>query len=201
MGLVGNDVVDLHDPQIQSHHQRDRFVRRVCTPDEVARVAAAADPKSELWALFAAKEAAFKALSKRQPGLAFSPRRFHVDSQWSDVRHDDVRMWLRIDRDADRVHAVAGQGAGEPHVQVERMAPAQHESDAVRALGVRLAAQVLDVEIGRLRIERSADPRYYRDLGPPELLLDGARCRLNVSLSHDGDWVACALLDRDESVA
>ena len=68
--LVGNDVVDLRDPDIARHHERSRFVARVCTPDEVARVAASDDPHRVLWTLFAAKEAGFKVVAKLTPGIA-----------------------------------------------------------------------------------------------------------------------------------
>ena len=128
VALVGNDVVDLRDPAIAGHHRRTRFVARVCTTQEVARVEASLDPHRTLWSLFAAKEAGFKVVAKLTPGIAFSPRRFVVDAQLSSVAHDVARLWLRVTHGEDWVHAIAGQGDGEPLWAVERRARQVGES-------------------------------------------------------------------------
>ncbi|HJP32004.1 MAG TPA: 4'-phosphopantetheinyl transferase superfamily protein [Candidatus Latescibacteria bacterium] len=194
--LVGNDVVDLRDPDIARHHERSRFVARVCTPDEVARVAASDDPHRVLWTLFAAKEAGFKVVAKLTPGIAFSPRRFAVDDQQTTVTHDDVRLWLRVTQAEDWVHAMAGQKSGEPLWAVERRGPEVAQSTAVRELAKRVAAEHLRLDPAGLSVERREDQRFRDGLGPPCLVhgADGTPIDLDLSLSHDGPWVACALL-------
>lgn len=191
---IGNDVVDLMEPTIAGHHERSRFVARVCTPDEIARVGSSREPHRTLWSLFAAKEAGFKVVAKLAPGIAFSPRRFAVNEQFTRVVHDDVQLWLQVTAEDDWVHAVAGQGPEEPVWAVDRRTGAAGESDAARALACRVAAEHLRVEEGVLAVERQPDERFRDDLGPPRLLLDGAPVDLDLSLSHDGPWVACALL-------
>jgi phosphopantetheinyl transferase (holo-ACP synthase) len=193
-GYVGNDVVDLLDPDIAGHCQRPRFVERVCAPDEVARLAAAAAPHRLLWTLFAAKEAAFKVLAKRRPGLAFAPRRFVVDKRLSTVEHAGDVLSLKVEHDEAWVHAIARDGAGEAVWSVERLPEGTHESQGVRGLAVRLAAERLGVDAQRLEVERPADGRYVNDLAPPRLLLDGVSAPADLSLSHDGAWIAAALL-------
>ena len=194
VALVGNDVVDLRDPAIAAHYQRTRFVARVCTRLEIARIESSHDPHRTLWTLFAAKEAGFKVVAKLTPGIAFSPRRFVVDAQLSSVAHDVARLWLRVTHGEDWVHAIAGQGDGEPLWAVERRARQVGESAAVRELATRVAADHLGLDREGLAVERCEDGRFRDGLGPPRLLFDGAPLDLDLSLSHDGPWVACALL-------
>jgi len=199
--LVGNDVVDLRDQAIAAHHQRARFVARVCTPDEVARVEASDDPHRTLWSLFAAKEAGFKVVAKLTPGIAFSPRRFVVDARLSSVTHDEVRLWLRVMDGEDWVHAIAGQGTPEPVWAVERRPEEVTESAAVRQLAARVAADHLGMDREGLVVERAEDDRFRDGLGPPHVLHDGVGLDLDLSLSHDGPWVAVALLDQSGGAA
>lgn len=62
--FVGNDVVDLDDPRTRGKHADARFTARVLSPSELAVLASSPEPREELWALWAAKEAAYKVLSK-----------------------------------------------------------------------------------------------------------------------------------------
>jgi phosphopantetheinyl transferase (holo-ACP synthase) len=193
-GRVGNDVIDLRDPAIAGHHERSRFVGRVCVADEIACVAGSDDPHRMLWSLFAAKEAGFKVVAKLTPGMAFSPRRFVVNETCTRVIHDDVNLWLQVAQGEDWVHAIAGQGEAEPVWAVERRHPETGQSEAVRELAVRLAAGHLGLAADLLVVQRGEDRRFRDDLAPPRLLRDGQPLNVDLSLSHDGPWVACALL-------
>jgi phosphopantetheinyl transferase (holo-ACP synthase) len=201
VALVGNDVVDLRDPAIAADYQRTRFVARVCTRLEIARIESSHDPHRTLWALFAAKEAGFKVVAKLTPGIAFSPRRFVVDAQLSSVTHDVARLWLRVMDGEDWVHAVAGQGVAEPVWAVERRPRQVTESAAVRELATRVVADHLGLDREGLAVERAEDDRFRDGLGPPRLLHDGVPLDLDLSLSHDGPWVACALLGQAGAAA
>jgi phosphopantetheinyl transferase (holo-ACP synthase) len=61
---VGNDVVDLTDPRCWGKSESRRFVARVYTAAEAARIRGSDAPDRMLWLLWAAKEAAFKVVSK-----------------------------------------------------------------------------------------------------------------------------------------
>ena len=62
---VGNDVVDLTNPRTAGRSTDERFVARVLDSDERETVRASREPDLELWCLWAAKEAGYKAISKR----------------------------------------------------------------------------------------------------------------------------------------
>jgi hypothetical protein len=84
--LVGNDVVDLAAPAARGKAADGRFLHRVFTAGEIARIRAAADPDRMLWMLWAAKEAAFKVARKLRADLPFAPPRFEA---WLDPTAPD----------------------------------------------------------------------------------------------------------------
>ena len=80
----------------------------------------------------------------------------------------------------------------------------ERERDAVyslRSAAVRLGArkdlaQALDVDEKRLEIVCDPGPTSQR---PPRVLLDGERTAADVSLSHDGRWIAWAIWTDNDS--
>ena len=63
---VGNDVVDLGAPRVPGKSADQRFLARILAPAERGLVERSLDPDLELWSLWAAKEAAYKVVSKLQ---------------------------------------------------------------------------------------------------------------------------------------
>jgi len=57
-------VVDLSSPRLARALERGRLARRILDPVEARALERSADPFPELWALWSAKEAAFKVVSK-----------------------------------------------------------------------------------------------------------------------------------------
>jgi len=235
--FVGNDVVDLATPRTTGRASDARFLARVFDADEQASIHAAADADVELWSCWAAKEAGFKAISKRLGGQpSFFHKSFAV--RWSagavvdvprdvpdevlvregTVRHADHVARVSVRRRPGVVHAVAVLGADETDLVVRRRlvrlddpegrwrGPLEElmrlltdrEADAVRSLesaAVRLGARedlaaLLHVAEGRVEIVCDPGPPTRR---PPRVLLDGGAARADVSLSHDGEWIAWAI--------
>ncbi len=185
MRRVGNDVVDLEDPAIAQTHLRERFVARVCSESERALLARSAAPKVLLWSLFAAKEAAFKALSKSGP-LVFAHRRFVVSADLRSVSYDKQVLWARVDLDGPCLHAIAWTDDEMPVSGVEQISPGVDASAAARALLVRSLGG------GGLTVERAPLPGSWNGYGPPKLFRDGLEVSLDISLSHDGRFVGFA---------
>ena len=199
LAAIGNDVVDLGDPVIARHHQNERFLARVCTPEERSRVATARD----LWSLFAAKEAAYKALVKLGGAPGFGHRSLHVAPDLSSVAWSDQRLCLRVTADGECVHAVAWS-AGAPPVMRNPLARVSRsesngregraESEDARAVLRDLVATALGCAPGELEVVRDAVPGAWDGQGPPRILRAGAPVDADVSLSHDGRFVAAAAL-------
>ena len=191
---VGNDVVYRRDPHIAAHHLKRRFVDRVCSPGEADRVRTSREPGLLLWSLWAAKEAAYKAVVKLRPGTPFAHRRFVVAESLAAVRYGDLQLSLEVEANEEWVHAVACTGATDILSSVERKQDGTDQKEAVRSLALGAVAARFDLPRDRLEIVRP--PNAEGRPGPPELLLDGLATGVDISLSHDGPYVACAAILR-----
>ena len=252
---VGNDVVDLEDPRTFGKAGDERFTARVLDAAGLAAVRGAEDPDLELWCRWAAKEAAYKVVSKLtgEPP-PFVHRAFVVAWDRSEtpigtgeavgvttclvrsggVTHEGRPIPVRVmcHFEAGRrcaVHALAVSnptadsnltadskptaGARQRGVTwgldlLDRPSTAWYgplddlmrrfsvrELDAVRtrrSAAVRLAARASVAErlgVAEERIEIVCDPGTF-GRRPPRVLLDGAPADADVSLSHDGRWIA-----------
>ena len=58
--MIGNDIVDLRDPEVQPGASHPRFDRRVFAPEERSALAASGARERLRWILWAAKEAGRK---------------------------------------------------------------------------------------------------------------------------------------------
>jgi phosphopantetheinyl transferase (holo-ACP synthase) len=194
-GAVGNDIVDLGEPGARDRHEDASFVRRVCSDDERARVETARD----LWEVFAAKEAAYKVLAKLAGATSFAPRRIRVARErdsvvWSGSTGSDVGLALRVTGDGDHVHALAWWGPTVPTVALACRRASEDESERARGLLCRLVARDAGLDVGALCVVRDRAPHAWDGFGPPRIELRGRPLGSDVSLSHDGRFVAAAVV-------
>lgn len=197
---VGNDVVDLRDPHNQPAALHPRFDTRVFGHEERDALAAASDVETRhhlRWTMWAAKESALKYLRQAEPALPFHPREFAVhlgSSTIARVTHRGAELGVTLDVTPARVHAVTlgapGTGSAHPEAVARTgIARANSPADAsaeVRRLAAREIACLLDVSPAGIEIDGSASstPRAHRD---------GEPLPIELSLSHDGDWLAWAV--------
>ena len=186
--MVGDDVVDLADPEARAVHPR--FYARVFGAAERALLAASPEPECLRWVLWAAKEAAYKLAGKCGPRPIFSPVQFAVELEpgagdaWSGrVRHAGRAVGVRVRRAGDALHAVAGAGAGSFAGLAVRGA-AEDPSQAARALAARELARRAGAPLEAVRFARRGRV--------PLVWLAGHDLRADLSLSHHGRFVAFA---------
>ena len=228
--LVGIDVVDLGNPRTAGKASDARFVGRVLSEDEVEALRADPNPDVDLWCRWAAKEAAYKVISKaRGTPPSFVHRAFAtgwqnqpVASEGGEtplrsglVRYENFHVPVIARRSGDALYAVAFglvREGGDVRTRVEGLeAPGERWSAPLEELEARMTERELDavhslpsaaVRIGarcdlaeslgiseeRLEIVCPPGPIGLR---PPHVLLDGKPTqRADVSLSHDGPWIA-----------
>lgn len=191
---VGNDVVDLADPETRLCGLHPRFAERVFSTAE--RVALAASGSRQLlhWAFWAGKESAYKALERLAPETVFSPKEFEVALSplpaageagvavgW--VYHRGRRFDLELHLNGASVHAVAKSADAAGARVLREVDEAQGDSGvAVRRLAVRAIGSALGLDPAGLRIVNRPPLVTHRD------------CPLgvDVSLSHHGRFVAFA---------
>lgn len=191
---IGNDVVDLADPDADLRSFHRRFVERVFTEEEQARIRASPSVSLSLWAHWAAKESAYKALRRPLPSTPFVPLSFVVklrdpdhDLMAGHVRHGDLCVSVVVRRTPAWLHAVA---VPDPPARsdrlmhgVTRLREGEDSSTTARRLACRELAPRLGCPRKALRIGRSRPPRIYvRDEVLP----------VPISLSHHGSWVGYA---------
>ncbi|NJD18269.1 MAG: 4-phosphopantetheinyl transferase family protein [Gemmatimonadetes bacterium] len=142
---VGNDVVDLLDPSTSGKHVDGRFLDRVLAPAERADLARSDDPAVTLWAFWAAKEAAYKSVSKL---LGTPPVFAHASfvATWTEARperwvgrvaYEELHVSVVATRSRGAVHAVALWGA-EPASVLVGVEPLEEPREAWRDLLARL---------------------------------------------------------------
>ncbi|MFW6088364.1 MAG: 4'-phosphopantetheinyl transferase family protein [Gemmatimonadota bacterium] len=199
---VGNDVVDLRDPDNQPAALHPRFDERVFGPEErdLLAAAAGADPRHRLrWTMWAAKESALKYLRQLDPELPFHPREFVVrlDSPAAGrVEHHGTGLAVTIDATPARVHAVTlgapGEAGSAESNPVTRTGTAQTQSgtdasDEVRRLAAIEIARLLGLEPSAVQIDGSVG-------AAPRARADTVLLPVELSLSHDGTWLAWAVV-------
>jgi len=189
--MIGNDVVDLRDPDADPWRRHARFDGRVFHPGERALIATSLQPGWTRWILWALKESAYKAARKDEPTTVFSPVRFVVTPQ--DAASAIVRVGRRrfrgfVSCGPGHVHAVAWRAAEAPGVTrmgVARLATGETcPHAAARRLALEGLAPALGVAPEALAI--------HREGRIPALWVHGRRSGADLSLSHHGRFVAFA---------
>ena len=197
--FVGNDVVDLTDPRTLGRESDRRFLQRVFSPAEREIVASSSFPEREVWCLWAAKEAAYKVVSKvlGTPPV-FAHAAFGVSWSYDEgdvlqgaVAYGDDQSPVWVERRATAVHAVAlsRENHEPPLVVVEPLGDTPLE-DLMRSLTPREADAVHSrasaaVRVGARRTVAGLTPismANFRSLMISPILKSPARIRCsNVS--------------------
>jgi hypothetical protein len=195
---VGNDVVDLADPETRLFGLHPRFEGRVFGAAE--RAALEASPEAQRlrlhWALWAAKESAYKLLKRREAATVFSPREFAVEFSVlpapgtagraiGRVTHRGERFDLEVHLDEASVHAVArSESEARSPVLWQVAAVRDDAGGAVRRLAAAAIGSALALDAAELRIVGR----------PPMALHRGRPLEAGLSLSHHGRFVAFACI-------
>ncbi len=188
--MVGNDVVDLADPELGSGARHPRFDLRVFAPVERRVIDGAGEPNRMRWILWAAKEAAYKLARKLDPETAFAPARFVVrldETFAGTVGHAGRELDVRVCAEGSAVHAIATDDPA----RRSRITSALEATDeplqasaAVRALAIRTLARRLGIPAAELSIGSRARIPFGE--------VRGSARRVDLSLSHHGRFVAVA---------
>ncbi|MCF8094281.1 MAG: 4'-phosphopantetheinyl transferase superfamily protein [Desulfobacteraceae bacterium] len=214
---VGNDIVDLHAAETADKTGDIRFVRRVLTGAERRCFGRAESPDIYLWAVWAAKETAYKALVKANPDVASWPRHYDVVFEDDIFRApcpamvktplDPVRVLLFVNR--EYIHCIGGTpGVVCPDTiirGVEKIdsgisfftgSDPELESAAVRRAAVRSISEFMNLSAADIGIRRH---RSIKGLGPPMVYIRTNAAEIDISLSHHGRFAAFAFQSAMES--
>jgi 4'-phosphopantetheinyl transferase superfamily len=189
---VGNDVVDLADPETRLSGLHPRFDERVFCVAERAALEASRSRHLLHWALWAAKESAYKAQKRLEPETVFSPKEFEVElsplpaadgAAVGRVVHRGDVFDLKVRLVGAVVHAVA---TSEDEADARVLWTTEDAQGDPGVAARRLAASSIGSALG-------LDPADLRIVGrPPVATFRDRRFELGVSLSHHGRFVAFA---------
>jgi phosphopantetheinyl transferase (holo-ACP synthase) len=199
--MLGNDVIDLADPETLEERLHPRFDARVFTGAERALLARSPAPGRLRWRLWAVKEAAYKCAVKLAPGTRFTPARFEVgfdDERHGSVRWGTARLRFALFEEGERLHAVATDGADPERAVLQALCVLPDGAEPERASGAvgELARGALAAELGCAAGELAVGRRGRI----PILLRRGAPLGLDCSLAHHGRFAAAAI-EREQSAA
>jgi hypothetical protein len=195
--LLGNDVVDLADPEAAEAALHPRFDARAFAPAERVRLAASPERARLRWVLWAAKEAAWKAA--RRGGLALPFHPVAVETALGPALGGGfegtatlggVAFAVRVDVAGDAVHALARAPWLDPSRLLAALRRLRGEGPTLEAAGARALA--LDLASGALSAPRS-ELAVVRAGRLPELRLRAAPVAAVLSLAHHGRFAAAAL--------
>lgn len=212
--LVGNDLIDLRAAHNRGRAGNPRLLARVLTAAERDRLAGEGGGDDGFALLWSAKEAAYKAFRKIRPDLVFAPGRWQVSFDASSAASacingsvgidDDSRVAVHWRRTEDWLHCIAVLGVGPADVESEVLALAdcppssftereragfsRAESAHVRWLAKRLLRQR-----GFDGIEIVRDQHGTSRLPPRAFAAGVPLAGVDLSLSHDGDYVAAVI--------
>jgi hypothetical protein len=192
--MVGNDVVDLSDPESSHNARHARFDRRVFTPEEFEALSSDPTDTQRRWILWSAKEAAYKAARRESAEAIFSPARFVVfldRSLCGSVRVGDRRWPVRIQIAGNCVHAVVSENESFTGIlsgsRQLTSAELRDPSQGVRRFAIASIAAGLGVATSDLRIEKTNRI--------PQLIVAGEAAPVALSLSHHGSYAGFACHD------
>lgn len=193
---VGNDIVDLGDPETRLGGLNPRWGERVFGAAEREALDASPSRHRLHWALWAAKESAYKARKRLDPETVFSPVEFEIElsslpttgagvAVGRAVHRGDV-FGLEVHVEGASLHAVA-TSSGEAGARfLWKMDESRGDpGTAARRLATDTIASSLGIDPDELFIVRRPPVATFRD----------RRGEIGLSLSHHGRFVAfaCAL--------
>jgi phosphopantetheine--protein transferase-like protein len=106
---LGNDIVDLNDPDSIRLSENKKFLNKVYDESELVEVSQSPENIRHiyLWKLWAAKEAAYKAVKRLRRETVFSPKLFCYHPDRNIVAYKDITCRLEFLENSRYVHASA----------------------------------------------------------------------------------------------
>jgi hypothetical protein len=204
---IGNDIVDLQEPGNRGKSRDARFLKRVLTPVECLKVILSRQADRTLWALWAAKETAFKVLQKRDPEVSARPRQYRVLLFSAPANTDDRQesppvagvvttphgsVQIRLQFTSGYVHCIGTDAPWSAmdaiQWQVSERPAGSDESERVREETKRHLASHFHEALETIQI------RPAGRTGAPSVYLGDRRTSIDLSMSHDGRFTAHAFL-------
>ncbi len=205
---LGNDVVDLNSSDADVCKIHPRFVERILSRLEFAFFVENFQSKpTMLWTYWAAKESAYKALSKPFPDITFAYKAFEFDYLRKKVTYQHYTLSCEVDQQENYVHVtslIATQGnVKNPNQKAPYQKAVFHKKNifpevsqpANHMEGSLLLRQKLIQDIAKKNNycqEHLKIKTLSKESRVPYLFYKNRQQSVAFSLSHHGDYLAYA---------
>ncbi|MGV8056886.1 MAG: 4'-phosphopantetheinyl transferase superfamily protein [Smithellaceae bacterium] len=209
MSCIANDVVDWKHPANAKKSRDSRYLKKILTNAEIEFVHAAENPDVMLWSLWACKETAFKVISKSDSDAPFLPRQWSVQLNQPDnmSRKSEViipggnNVFVQICFAESYVHCIGSDNLpdldkiiwGVEFLPQTEAGEIVEPSSFVRKCLCRRLANIYNLNFLKMEVRRT---KKGRELQPPHLYYENNKAAFDISLSHDGQFVAYAFIQK-----
>ena len=193
--MLGNDLIALCLPDNQGKAQQPRLLHKICTPSEQHYIQQQKDPHIALWQMWACKESAYKVAIKnnyspcyRPLDLCVVPYSEHAAIVQTPIGNIHTRTFL-----ADQyLHTIATLHAA----QIEQVqyyiwelptANEQYTPEVLQKYYLTFIGEQLQLPINHLQIHKNT-------LHIPQIYCQEQVLPCDISISHDGNFIAVAML-------
>ncbi|MGD0022814.1 MAG: 4'-phosphopantetheinyl transferase superfamily protein [Smithellaceae bacterium] len=184
-----------------------RFLKKILTVAETDFVQDAENPDKALWAFWSCKETAYKVIKKKCGTAVFLPCRWEVILQKSEaacldgeVKFPDAEVvYVRLFSHFRYVHCVGADHPADLDRVVSKIEVLPEKENKKRIDPSLFARKCLTLSIADFSHLNLSDIRINRvqdksELQPPHVYIGGKKSDIDISLSHDGQFVAYAFL-------
>jgi len=160
------------------------------------------NPDLALWSFWACKETAYKVVKKYLSAVAFVPRRWNVVLKTNRSENAEGKVDLlgkeeihvRLFSNSDYVHCVGTDNLKLLNKLIWRVEALPGKEKINPSLFLRNCvtndlAKNLSLNADQIKIKKT---RQGGELQPPQVYVDGQKTDIDISLSHDGRFVAYA---------
>lgn len=187
--MIGNDIVDLAEAQLNSNWQRPRFLDKLFTSKEQEVICKSENPFMMVWRLWSMKEAAYKLFIQLQPSRFYSPKQFECDIEGSNgkVNYKTFECYTKTKITRQYVLSEARLSIAEIASKTEeiRSNSSKSQSVAVKALLLSVISKEFNIVKEDLNLVKS-------EFGIPSVYHLSKKLDLGVSITHHGCYGAYA---------
>lgn len=193
--MLGNDLIDLRLSDNQGKVQQPRLLQKICTPSELYYIQQQKDPHRALWQVWSCKESAYKVAIKRNYQPCYRPLELCVlphNEQIAIVQTPIGVIHTRTLFTDQYLHTIAT-----PHTaQIDQIQhriwelPAtneQYSPEVLHQYYLAFVGEQLQLPIASLQIRKNV-------LHIPQVYCQEKVLPCDISISHDGNFIAVALL-------
>ena len=185
--MIGNDIVDLEEAQLNSNWQRPRFLDKLFTSKEQEVIGTSEHPFIMVWRLWSMKEAAYKLFTQLHPSRFYSPKQFECDRDGSNGKVNYKTFECFTETKITKHYILSEASLNTTDMSSKSMkfksTSSKCQSEAVKALLLSDIAKEFNLVKEDLNLVKS-------EFGIPSVYHKFKTLDLGVSLTHHGKYGA-----------